>query len=99
MSIQPRALRTIDISHVPDLGLEDFARLAGALPQAAGSCLQPHFRMNFPWPCKRCRTTQEWLTGAVGPQKRSLCPVCDKEKLAAHVAAFERIRQAARAAP
>src|SRR5262245_13000592 len=42
------ALRTIDISHVPDFGLEDYARLAGALPQAAGSCLQPHFRMNFP---------------------------------------------------
>jgi hypothetical protein len=94
-----KALRAVDISHVPDFGLEDFARLAGALPHAAGTCLQPHFRMNFPWPCKRCRTTQEWLTGAVGRQKRYLCPVCDKDKLAAHVAAFERIKQAARAVP
>jgi hypothetical protein len=55
--------------------------------------------MSFPWPCKRCRTTQEWLTGAVGRQKHYLCPVCDKEKLAVHVAAFERIKQAASAAP
>jgi hypothetical protein len=93
-----KALKAIDISHVPDFGLEDFARLAGALPQATGDCLKPHFRMNFPWSCKRCRTTQEWLTGAVGRQKRYLCPVCEKDKLAAHVAAFERIKQAAGAA-
>lgn len=46
-----KALWAVDISHVPDFGLEDFARLAGALPHAAGICLQPHFRMNFPWPC------------------------------------------------
>jgi hypothetical protein len=94
-----KALVEVEISHVPTFSLEDFARLAGALPQASGSCLQPHFRMNFPWSCKRCRTTQEWLTGAVGRQKRYLCPVCDKEKLAAHVAEFERIKRGVLAAP
>jgi hypothetical protein len=92
-----RALVDVEISHVPTFGLEDFARLAGALPRASGDCLRPHFRMSFPWPCKRCKTTQEWLTGAVGRQKRYLCPACDKERLAAHVAEFERIKQAAAA--
>jgi hypothetical protein len=94
-----KALVEVEISHVPTFGLEDFARLAAALPQASGNCLRPHFQMNFPWPCKRCETTQEWLTGAVGRQKRYLCPVCDKEKLAAHIAEFERIKRAAPATP
>jgi hypothetical protein len=92
-----KALAEVEISHVPTFALEDFARLAGALPHASGNCLRPHFRMNFPSPCKRCRTTQEWLTGVIGRQ-RSLCPVCERDKLAAHVAEFERIKQAARAA-
>lgn len=92
-----KTLKQVDISHVPDFELEDFARLAGALPKASGHCLQPHFRMNFPWLCQRCRTTQEWLTGVSG-KKRYLCPSCDKDKLAAHVAAFERIKANARAA-
>lgn len=91
-----KSLAEVEISHVPDFALEDFARLAGALPNASGDCLLPHFRMNFPWPCKRCKTTQEWLTGAVGRQKRYLCPVCEKDKLAAHVAAFDRLRERAR---
>jgi hypothetical protein len=93
-----KALAEVEISHVPSFTLEDFARLAGALPNASGDCVRPHFRMGFPWPCKRCQTTQEWLTGVVGRQKRFLCPVCEKDKLAAHVAEFERIRKAARAA-
>lgn len=92
-----KTLTSVDISHVPDFGIEDFARLAGALPRATGNCLKPHFRMNFPWPCKRCKTTQEWLTGVSG-KKRYLCPVCDKDKLAAHVAAFERVKSGMRAA-
>jgi hypothetical protein len=67
---------------------------------ARGRNLPPAaFSHEFPVAVQRCRTTQEWLTGAVGRQKRYLCPVCDKDKLAAHVAAFERIKQAARAAP
>jgi len=90
------SLAEVDISHVPDFAITDFARLAGALPNASGNCLRPHFRMNFAWPCKRCRTTQEWLTGATGRQIRSLCPHCDKDKLAAHVAEFERIKRAVR---
>ena len=92
-----KILKEVEISHVPDFGVEDFARLAGALPKADGHCLQPHFRMNFPWPCKRCKATQEWLTGVSG-KKRYLCPSCDKDKLAAHVAEFERIKSNARAA-
>lgn len=90
------SLRSVAVSHVPDFNIEDFARLAGALPKASGHCLNPHFRMNFPWPCKRCKTTQEWLTGVSG-KKSYLCPLCDKEKLAAHVAAFERIKASMRA--
>lgn len=91
-----KTLTSVDISHVPEFGIEDFARLAGALPKASGHCLTPHFRMNFPWPCKRCKTTQEWLSGVSG-KRRYLCPVCDKDKLAAHVAAFERIKASVRA--
>jgi hypothetical protein len=48
--------------------------------------------MNFPAPCKKCGSTLEWLTGAAG-RRRSLCPACDKDKLAAHVAAFARIKE------
>ena len=87
-----KSLRVIVISHVPDFTLEDFASLAGALPQARGDCLMPHFRMNFPAPCNKCGLTLEWLTGAAG-RRRSLCPACDKDKLAAHVAAFARIKE------
>src|SRR5262245_2584227 len=85
-------LRQVEISHVPDFTVEDFARLAGALPQAKGDSLKPYFRMNFPAGCKRCGETLEWLTGVSG-RGRSLCPVCDKDKLTAHVAEFRRIKE------
>jgi hypothetical protein len=85
-------LQRVAISHVPDFSVEDFARLAGSLPHASGDCLTPHSRMNFPASCERCGATLEWLTGVTG-RGRSLCPACNKEKLAAHVAEFKRIKE------
>jgi len=87
-----KSLRKVEISHVPSFTVEDFASLAGALPRVIGNCLKPHFRMNFPARCKHCGATLEWLTGSAG-RRRSLCPICDKDKLAAHVAEFMRIKQ------
>jgi hypothetical protein len=90
-------LEEIALSHVFSLSLTDYARLAAALPNAEGDCLQPTYRLAVRLPCKRCRETDVvWLTGPPPRGKRSLCPRCDARKLAEHIAAFEREKALAR---
>jgi hypothetical protein len=88
-----KKLRKLDIINVPGLTLADHARLAAALPQAEGDCLHPTFRMNFPAPCRRCGAPLEWLTAAPPRARRSLCPNCNRARLEAHLAEFERLRR------
>lgn len=87
-----KRLETLDVSHVYRFTLADHARLAAQLPKTKGHALQAAYTMNVPFGCKTCGTAVMFLT-APGPRgKPSLCPKCDKAKLEAHVAEFERLK-------
>jgi hypothetical protein len=50
-----RHLKDVHIAGVPEFTLEDYAKLAAALPNATGRSLQPYVAVNGVGFCRRCR--------------------------------------------
>ncbi|MFN0135757.1 MAG: hypothetical protein ACKVS9_06520 [Phycisphaerae bacterium] len=69
--------------------MEQFARLAAALPAARGNFAEPVVTLPGFVECTRCRARKVMLLGL---RTRLKCPTCDSRQIAAHVAVFERIR-------
>src|SRR5262245_30962276 len=69
-----RRLRDRHVAGVPEFGLEHYARLAAALPETSGRCLQPYTRIEGIGFCKRCQGRTVLLTGAPPRSRRWLCP-------------------------
>ena len=84
-------LRDVDISGVPEFGIEEYARLAVALPSAKGRCLQPYFTIKGVGYCKKCKGQMVLLVGAPPRSRRFLCPQANQKLLAAHVAKWEQV--------
>jgi len=89
-------LEELVFSHVFSLTMEDYARLAAALPNTKGDCLAPTYRLSTHFSCKTCKDEElVWLTAPRRGAKHALCPKCDAKQLAAHVAAFDAIKREA----
>jgi len=87
-----KQVRHLNISHVRQFRLKDFARLARALPETKGNCLKPYYFL--PQICARCRKCKgpgdmAVLTGSKPKTRRMLCETCDAGKLAEHVATWD----------
>jgi hypothetical protein len=83
-------LQRLDITHVYAFALEDYARLARALPNTTGHCLQPFFAASWAGKCSRCAGDRVVLTAPPPRHSRFLCPVCNRARLDEHVAAWNR---------
>jgi hypothetical protein len=88
------SLRRVAITHVYVFGIEDYARLAAALPSAEGHCLQPVFEATWAPACPRCGGPRLVLTAPLPRTPRTACPVCEKERIDRHVAAWNHARSA-----
>jgi len=90
-------LKAIDIADVPAFPVEDYARLAAALPDATGRCLQSDFVIEGVGRCRKCQGQQVFLTGPAPGTRRRLCPACDEKALSRHRArwtiAYEEARR------
>jgi hypothetical protein len=86
-------LRELDVS-APGFGLEDFARLAAALPGTEGRCLVPHFVIPGMGFCKTCKGQQVMLNAAPPRARKWLCPVCQAKAIAAHEAKWNAAKAA-----
>lgn len=84
-------LRRLDITHVYVFGIEEYARLAAALPLAAGHCLQAVFEATWAGACPRCGTARVVLTAAPPRSARTACPVCDQARIERHVAVWNAV--------
>ena len=82
-------LKDVDIGGVPEFTIEHYARLAAALPNAEGRCLQPYVEIKGVGFCKKCKGQQVMLNGAPPKARKWLCPKCNEKKIAEHVAAWE----------
>jgi hypothetical protein len=82
-------LRRVDITHVSTFGLEDYARLAAALPRAEGHCLQPVFEAAWAGACPRCGSARVVLTAPPPRTPKTACPICDRERIERHLAAWD----------
>jgi len=84
-------LREVDVDGGPEFSLEDYARLAAALPHATGRCLRPHVTIAGIGICRTCKRQMVLLVGAPPRARKFLCPTCNPKPLAAHVARWEQI--------
>ena len=91
-----KSLKELDFGHVYNLTMDDYAGLAAALPKTKGHCLEPHYHLNFKYPCKTCGTNMVFLTAPKPRARQQLCPKCDVAAVAAHVDAFEQAKKRAR---
>jgi hypothetical protein len=82
------SLRRIDITHVYAFGLEEYARLAAALPLAEGHCLQPVFEAAWAGACPRCGSPRVALTAPPPRTPKTACPICDRERIERHLTAW-----------
>jgi hypothetical protein len=74
---------------------EQYARLAGALPQARSPLLMPYLELRES-KCRKCGSTKVMLTGRDLPVPRVICPVCRQRRFEETVRRFEEIKQSAR---
>jgi len=81
-----RQLRELEIGGVKEFTLEQFARLAAALPNARGRTLQPYTHIPGWTPCQRCHGEVVMLNGAPPRSRKFLCRTCHASRLAAHLA-------------
>ena len=82
-------LRRVDITHVYTFGLEDYARLAAALPHAEGHCLQAVYEAAWAGACPRCGGARVALTAPPPRTPKTACPICDRERIERHLAAWD----------
>ena len=68
--------------------IEEFARLAAALPNTEGFCLHPSVPIAMP--CQHCHAEKVMLIGRNRPQ--FACPQCQMKHVTRHVAAFNRVK-------
>jgi hypothetical protein len=87
-----KKLERIEITHVYSFGIEDYVQLALALPRAEGHCLQPYYSASWAGKCRRCGEDKVALTAPPPRSPRTLCPSCNRERLARHVASWEGSR-------
>jgi len=97
-SLQPLArltrLKQLQFSHVFTVPIAEYARLAAALPNTSGDCLRASHALNVRMVCPRCKEAD--LVSLTAPRPRTkaqLCPRCEAPKLAAHEAAFNRLKE------
>jgi len=88
-----RNLREIKLPNY--FSVDEFARLAGALPNTKGTVLTPFFtatdgsaNIAF-WSCKKCHVQRYMMTGKPAV---ILCPECDKAKMDKRIARWEAAR-------
>lgn len=84
-------LREVEISGVPEFTIEDYARLAMALPTTQGRCLQPYVTIAGIGMCRRCRGQSVLLNGTAPRARRWVCPTCHPALLSRHVARWEAL--------
>lgn len=85
------SLRKIGITHVYVFGIEDYAQLARALPEAQGHCLQPVFEAPWTGVCSRCGRARVAFTAPPPRTPRTACPVCDRVRIERHVNAWNSV--------
>jgi hypothetical protein len=88
-----KQIRYLNVSHVRQFRLRDFARLARALPETKGNCLKPYYFLpQISARCRKCKGPGDMaiLTGSRPKTRRMLCESCDAGKLAEHVAAWNQ---------
>jgi ribosomal protein S27AE len=86
-----RHLREIEVSGVPDFTVEHYARLAMALPETAGRCLQPYVEIPGVGACGKCGGRSVLLNGTPPRARKWVCPKCNPKLLAAHVERWEAL--------
>lgn len=100
-SLQPlAALGRLRELHLPNVfEIEEFARLAGALPDARGAASSPFYAEDIAFSgtevlfrCDRCRRTRALMTGRPAAL---LCPECDADGVRRRVARWEAARGSA----
>ncbi len=87
-----RNLKEVQIGN--EYSLEDYARLSVALPRTKGLFHKPYWsKPGHQYSvCKRCGGTAYTIL-AGRKQGASICSACDKDKLTAHIAEFERLKR------
>jgi hypothetical protein len=85
-------LKDLDIGGVPEFTIAHYSRLAAALPDTEGRCLQPYFEIKNLSFCKKCKHAMVMLNGTAPRARKWLCPVCNKKKLDEHVRVWELAR-------
>lgn len=78
-------LQTLEVTHVFDFTVQDYARLARALPNTSGHCLVPFFEASWAGTCNRCGGARVALTAPPPRTPRMLCRACQRDRLDAHV--------------
>jgi hypothetical protein len=84
-------LETLEVTHVYCFTLEDYARLAKALPNTKGHCLVPYFEASWTGLCSKCGGPRVALTGPPPRSRRLACPSCQAERLRRHEAEWNEI--------
>lgn len=74
-----------------DFSIEEFAYLSAKLPRAVGPGLKP-FHPTMGRKCKKCGDVMVSLAG-VHSRGRIACPRCDADRLAAHTAKFNQLKE------
>jgi hypothetical protein len=86
-------LKELDIGGVPEFTIAHYARLAVALPNTEGRCLQPYIVIKGVGFCKKCNGQQVMLIGTAPKARKWLCPSCNKKKIDEHVAKWEACKR------
>jgi hypothetical protein len=84
-------LEELDIGGVPEFVMEHFARLAVALPNTTGRCLQPYAVIPGVGRCRKCDGQSVLLNGAPPRARKWVCPKCNAKAFAAHVSRWEAL--------
>jgi hypothetical protein len=86
-----RWLEELDITGVPEFGIEHYAKLAAALPDTGGRSLQPYVTIPGIGRCRKCNGRSVLLNGAPPRARKWVCPTCNAKILGAHVARWEAL--------
>jgi hypothetical protein len=87
-------LKDLDIGGIPEFTIAHYARLAVALPETEGRCLQPYCEIKNLAFCKKCKRGMVILNGAPPRARKWMCPVCNKKQIDEHVRIWERAKTA-----